>query len=231
MPWDLVEDFGIYEGPSPTKDSPGWKKPRRIVVPNLMPARLAELKRVAPEIEFIPVKDAEEAAKVVEDADAIVGFCTPDIVKAGKHLRWIQVGHAGVDKELGPELVGSKIVLTNAQRLSGPNVADQASALMLALTRRGREASSHAATNEPEAKAAYRQELHGKPMRLVGLSDPERLPVGQALGAMSNVVISPPVGGQSAGAKNRQWRLVRESVRRFVGGEALLCVVDKERGY
>src|SRR5437660_3501579 len=48
-PADLVEDFGIYEGPSPTKDSPGWTKPRRIIIPNLMPARLAELKRVAPE--------------------------------------------------------------------------------------------------------------------------------------------------------------------------------------
>src|SRR5262249_23514708 len=45
QPWDLVEDFGVYEGPSPTKDTPGWTKPKRIVVPNLMPARLAELKR------------------------------------------------------------------------------------------------------------------------------------------------------------------------------------------
>src|SRR5262249_59966518 len=70
MPFDLTEDFGIYEGPSPTKDSPGWTKPRRIVVPNLMPAKLAELKRVAPEIEFIPVKTPEDAVKAVEDADA-----------------------------------------------------------------------------------------------------------------------------------------------------------------
>ena len=31
-PWDLAEDFGIYEGPSPTKDTPGWTKPHRIVV-------------------------------------------------------------------------------------------------------------------------------------------------------------------------------------------------------
>ena len=40
-PPDLLEDFGIYEGPSPTKDSPGWQMPKRIIVPNLMPARLA----------------------------------------------------------------------------------------------------------------------------------------------------------------------------------------------
>ena len=46
------------------KETPGWEAPRRIVVPSgLMPARLAELKRVAPEVEFIPVKTAEEAAR------------------------------------------------------------------------------------------------------------------------------------------------------------------------
>src|SRR5262249_39973145 len=43
-PADLIEDFGVYEGPSPTKDSAGWARPKRIVVPALMPAKLQELK-------------------------------------------------------------------------------------------------------------------------------------------------------------------------------------------
>src|SRR5438132_1512643 len=46
-PWDLTEVYGVTEGPSPTKSTPGWTEPRRIVVPNLRPARLAELKRGA----------------------------------------------------------------------------------------------------------------------------------------------------------------------------------------
>src|SRR5262249_38682625 len=33
MPWDLIEDFGIHEGPSPTKKDDGWTKPKRIIVP------------------------------------------------------------------------------------------------------------------------------------------------------------------------------------------------------
>ena len=71
-PWDLAEDFGIYEGPSPTKDTPGWTKPKRIVVPaGLMPARLEELKQIAPEVEFIPVRTPRTRRKVVEDADAV----------------------------------------------------------------------------------------------------------------------------------------------------------------
>ncbi|HEV3449532.1 MAG TPA: MBL fold metallo-hydrolase, partial [Gemmataceae bacterium] len=163
-PWDLTETYGVTEGPSPTKSTPGWTEPRRIVVPNLMPARLAELKRVAPKIEFIPAQTAEDAAKAVEDADAVIGFCTLDLVKAGKSLRWIHVGHAGVDKELCPELVESKIVLTNGERLHGPNVADQAFALLLALSRGLRDA------RPDETRTAARfQELNGKTMVLVGL--------------------------------------------------------------
>ena len=48
---------------------------------------------------------------------------------------------------------------------------------------------------------------------------------------MTNVVISPHLGGQSDGARDRQWRLFRENVRRFVAGEPLLCVVDKQKGF
>ncbi len=330
MPWDLVEDFGIYEGPSPTKKSPGWTRPKRIVVPNLMPARLADLKAIAPEVYFVPVVDAVEAAKEAADADAVVGFCSAGIVRAGKKVRWIQVGHAGVEKELVPELIQSQITLTNLQRLHGPNVADQAMALLL-----------HQVRRLAPRNAAPPEELHGKTMLVVGLggigtqisrraqasgmkvmavdpnpkivrpsfvlsidppsqlmallpradvvvmacplteasrgfmgadqfqamkptsffiniarggivktdelaaalkknqiagagldvTDPEPLPPDHILRKLPNVVISPHQGGQSAGARDRQWRLYRENIRRFVAGEPLLCVVNKEKGF
>jgi phosphoglycerate dehydrogenase-like enzyme/glyoxylase-like metal-dependent hydrolase (beta-lactamase superfamily II) len=340
-PWDFSEDFGIYEGPSPTRDTPGWTPPRRIVVPNLMPARLAELKRIAPEIEFVPVKTAEDAAREAANADAVLGFCTAEIARAGTNLRWIQVGHAGVEKDLSPELIKSRIVLTNTQRLYGPNVADQAFALLLSLTRGLREVLPVEATQAVWRKPqAPQQELHGKTMLVIGLggigtqvarratafgmrvmaidpkemdrpdfvfslgkpdrlmewlpradvvviacpltsdtrgmigekqlaamkrtayliniargaivqtealtaalkngqiagagldvTDPEPLPDGHPLWKMPRAVISPHIGGQSPEARERQWRLFRENVRRFVAGEALLCVVDKAKGY
>jgi cyclase len=325
MPWDLIEDFGIYEGPSPTKKDKGWTAPKKIVVPALMPARLRELKLIAPDVFFIPVKSADEAAKEAVGADAVIGYCSADIVKANPKLRWIQVGHAGVEKDLVPELVKSDITLTNLQRLHGPNVADQAMALLLALTR---------LRDAPNA-----QELHGKTMVIVGLggvgtqiarradafgmrvigidpnesivrpafvfaidrpaklmeflpkadvvvlacpltkeskgmfgkkqfaamdkkayfiniargglvdhkalvaaakslagigldvTDPEPLPGDDPLWGLANVATSPHIGGQSDGARDRQWRLFRENVRRFAAGEPLLCVVDKQKGY
>ena len=341
-PWDLSEDFGIYEGDSPTKETPGWKKPKRIVVPaGLMPARLEELKLIAPDVEFIPAKSEEEAAKVVGDADAVIGFCTADIVKAGEKLRWIQAGHAGVENELSRELLDSKLVLTNLQRIHGPEAADQAFALLLSLTR-----GLHEVALKPGEDKNFRKldgqlmELHDKTMLVIGLGgigsqisrrahafgmrvqaidpremerpayvfsldkpaklldllpkadvaviacpltpetkgllgekqfaamkptayvinvarggivqtpaleaalkakkiagagldvvDPEPLPNDHPFWKMSNVVISPHVGGQSADAQERMWRLYRENVRRFVAGEPLLCVVDKKRGY
>ncbi len=346
---DLVEDFGIYQGPSPTKDSPGWTKPTRIVVPSLMPAKLLELKRIAPEVMFIPVKTIEDAAREASNADAVLGFCSADIVKAGKKLRWIQVGHAGVENDLVPEVVASNLVLTNTQRLYGPSVADQGMALLLALTRGLAPQLRHRplapggtgdvwSTWKKESKT---EELHGKTMLVVGLggvgteiarrargfgmqvmavdpnpalerpafvfslghpkelaqllpkadvvvlscpltretqgmfgakqfaamkssayfinvargglvqtpdlvaaltkgqiagagldvTDPEPIPDNDPLWRQPNVVISPHLGGQSTGNRDRQWRLYRENVRRFVAGEPLLCVVDKQKGY
>src|SRR5437868_6362134 len=101
-----------------------------------MPAQLMELKRIAPEVFFVPVKTAEEAAKEAVSADAVLGFCSADIVKAGQKLRWIQIAHAGVEKDLVPDVVKSQVVITNLARVHGPNVADQAMALLLALTRK-----------------------------------------------------------------------------------------------
>jgi phosphoglycerate dehydrogenase-like enzyme/glyoxylase-like metal-dependent hydrolase (beta-lactamase superfamily II) len=177
MPWDLVEDFGLYEGPSPTKDSPGWKKPKKIVVPSgLMPSRLAELKGVAPEVLFVPVKNAAEAAEEAADADAVLGFCTPDIIKAGKKLRWIQLGSTPVDKALGKGLKKSKVLVTSTRGCGGPQAADQAFALLLHLTRGlGKPAARKNGTSRVVAKWAWLrknvkpQELHGKTMLVVGL--------------------------------------------------------------
>lgn len=337
MPWDLFEEFGIAEGPSPTKDTPGWTKPKRIVVPNLMPARLAEFKRIAPEVEFIPCKTAEDAAKAAVDADAVIGFCTPEIVKSGKNLRWIQTGAAGVEKDLFPEIIKSPIVMTNTQRIYGPQVADQAFALLLSLTR-GVSQSAH--TKQWKPPEGPFPELRGKTMLLVGLggvgteiarrgqgfgmrvraidpkemerpsfvfsldkpdrlmdllseadvvvlacpltdqtrrmmsgkqfkamkptayfiniargglvntaslklaleqkwiagagldvTDPEPLPPEDSLWKTPNLVITPHLGGQSDQRVERQFRLWRENVRRFVAGEPLICVVDKEKGY
>jgi phosphoglycerate dehydrogenase-like enzyme len=295
------------------------------------------------------VRDGDEAAKEAADADAVLGYSSDAIVKAGSKLRWIQINHAGIEKELTPALVKSDIVLTNTARIYGPNVADSAMALLLSLTRgiavqaRADVPASPSPSNywEWAKKNATARELHGKTMLIVGfggigtqvarradafgmrvmavdpnesivrpqhvfsldrpaklmdllpkadvvvmacpltkqtrgmidrehfavmkksalfinvargglvntdelvaalktggiagagldVTDPEPLPNKHVLWTTPNVAITPHLGGQSPEARDRQWRLLRENVRRFVAGEPLLCVVDKQKGY
>jgi phosphoglycerate dehydrogenase-like enzyme/glyoxylase-like metal-dependent hydrolase (beta-lactamase superfamily II) len=342
-PKDLTGEIGLLEGKSYCKDTPGWTKPRRIVIPNYSPARVAELKVIAPEIEFIPARTASEAAKVVGEADGILGYCTPEIVRAGKKLRWVQVGSAGVENYLFSEMVNGDITLTNTQRVYGPEIADHVFAMLLGHTRRLRSLLpvqlNEAAWRRPSPEDMP-QELRGKTMLVVGLggigtevarrghafglrimaidpkemeqpgfvfslnkpnrlmellpqadvvviacpltnetrgmigadqfqamkrtayfinvarggivrqpalvealekrliagagldvTDPEPLPDGHPLWKLPNVIITPHIASQSAEGMDRQWRLLRENVRRFAAGEPLLCVVDKVRGY
>ena len=74
------------------------------------------------------------------DADAFVGGdITPEMVRAGKKLQWVQVQSAGVEKVLhlsgGSDLRDSKIILTNNQIVQGPEIADHAMAMLLAIAR------------------------------------------------------------------------------------------------
>jgi phosphoglycerate dehydrogenase-like enzyme/glyoxylase-like metal-dependent hydrolase (beta-lactamase superfamily II) len=135
-PWDFTLDFGVYEGPSPTKNSPGWTKPRKIVVPaGLMPAKLAQLKRAAPEVEFLPARDPEDAARLAVDADAVLGFATAEIVANSKKLRWLQAPPDGATEAVRSAAKDRRITVTDTRRLNGPQIADQTFALLLALTR------------------------------------------------------------------------------------------------
>ena len=75
-----------------------------------------ELKRIAPDVEFVSFKSDEEGARLAADADALMceDYLTRDMVRNGKKLRWIQLSYAGVDKGLFPELVDSSVAFALA---------------------------------------------------------------------------------------------------------------------
>ena len=104
------------------KDTPGWTAPKRIIVPaGLMPARIAELKRLAPEIEFVPVRNETQAAREAVHADAVLGFCTPAIVTAGKKLRWLQMDTA----DQATEVAKTDVLVTTMPSFTGPDAAER----------------------------------------------------------------------------------------------------------
>jgi len=62
------------------------------------------------------------------------------------------------------------------------------------------------------------------------VTDPEPLPADHRLWQMENVIITPHVAGWG-GSRERHYILAKENIRRFVAGDALLNVVDPQRGY
>jgi phosphoglycerate dehydrogenase-like enzyme len=67
----------------------------------------------------------------------------------------------------------------------------------------------------------------------VGLdvTDPEPLPKGNPLWKFPNVIITPHVSGGSDNLEARLTFIVKENIRRFGAGMALLNVVDKKEGF
>ncbi len=59
----------------------------------------------------------------------------------------------------------------------------------------------------------------------------EPLPPESPLWQMENVIVTPHVAGSSPRTWGRQFALLRENLRRYAAGEALLNVVDKPAGY
>ncbi len=108
---------------------------KKIVVTGQFAGSAAELQKASPQVTVVPATNQEILQKVA-DADAIFGTVTPQILKAGKNLKWVQVYSAGVENYVQhPEIVNSDIVLTNCKIIQGPNIADHAMALLLSLTR------------------------------------------------------------------------------------------------
>ncbi|MDX1507128.1 MAG: D-2-hydroxyacid dehydrogenase [Woeseiaceae bacterium] len=62
------------------------------------------------------------------------------------------------------------------------------------------------------------------------VTDPEPLPSGHPLWQMENVIITPHIAWYGS-TQERENVLTTENVRRFINGDALLNVVDPERGY
>lgn len=132
----MIAELGLIEAAEPVRASPGWRKPRRIVVREATPERLEWLAQVAPGVELVPAASPQEAAARATDADAVIGYCTTEILDAGKSIRWIQWYFAGVEPCLAlPAVRRGDVLLTNMQKVAAPVMAEHVMAMTLAFAR------------------------------------------------------------------------------------------------
>ena len=66
---------------------------------------------------------------------------------------------------------------------------------------------------------------------LLDVTDPEPLPEDHPLWAMEHVYITPHYSGGHPGYRERANKIFLENLRRYLAGEPLINVVDKQEGY
>ena len=140
VPPPMIDELELRPGPSPTAKTPGWTRPKVVVVNDMWPdkpGRIAELGYVAPGVEIRVARTSAEATTMAVDADASLGWHTAEVVRQAPGLRWIQSASAGVEGLIAiPGFVESPVVLTNAQRIYAPPLVEHVFGLLLGLTRR-----------------------------------------------------------------------------------------------
>jgi len=132
----LIAELGLKESATALADRPGWTPPKTVVIPATDTGRLAWLQAAAPGLALLPAKDRAQAAQLAAGADAVIGFCTPEVLAAGARLRWIQVLSAGVERCVGiPGFADRGIALSNMQKVAGPVMSEHVLAFMFGLAR------------------------------------------------------------------------------------------------
>lgn len=180
--WDLLS-LGLAEGPSPTRDTPGWTPPRRMLTRGLSERQLAELHSIAPDMEFTNVRSGMDDLPGIEEADAMMGPISPTLFKAASKLRWVHSRTAGIEDYLFPEFVEGTVVLTNAQGTYGPAIADQVIAYMLMLSKSSLERHANQMKNLWKRDTQHNlQDLEGKTVLILGLGGIGRQIAKRAVG-------------------------------------------------
>src|SRR5688572_27599451 len=132
----VIQDFGLVASPTPSRDRPGWRVPRKVLVWSAMPEIVDVLRQAAPNVEIVPVRDRAEAIANAADADAVIGLCDAQVLAKGPQIRWVHSYWAGVERCVAiPAVRERDILLTNNQRMAGPVMAEHVLAMMLAFAR------------------------------------------------------------------------------------------------
>jgi phosphoglycerate dehydrogenase-like enzyme len=175
----LIQELGLEQSPEPVRGMAYWEKPRRIVV--VMEARQREsrpdavawLQQVAGDAEVVVAPSRKEAAKLLDGADVLLGYCTDETLKNGRDLRYILNYSAGVDKCTSSPLIRERdLLVTNMQRIYGPGIAEHTIGMMYMLTRKLHVFHDRQREQKWDRSAVKRTEmweLQGRTLLVVGL--------------------------------------------------------------
>lgn len=167
----LIEKFGLRESRQPVREMDNWKMPEKVVIWQ-NEDRLPGLRATYPSITFETVAGVASLATALKDADVFVGYCIPAGVNSNHNLQWLMSMSVGVEKCAASKVLErQKTVVTNVKKLSGPEIAEHAVALMMALNR-GLDGFIVAQQTQVWNRSLYADEiweLEGRTVLVVGL--------------------------------------------------------------
>src|SRR6476660_7272477 len=165
-------------------------------------AALRDYRNAGKDTAIVLARTPSDMARETVDADAVIGGLSQDQFGKATKLKWVQTYSAGVEAYRWKEFLEGSVALTNCRIVQGPNIADHAMAMLLALTRglntffadKGREESNRdgpALLLELQDMTAVvigvggigsqiSQRAHGFGMEVIGV-DPKDLPPGVAV--------------------------------------------------
>jgi D-2-hydroxyacid dehydrogenase (NADP+) len=134
-----------------------------------------KIRNVSPNLQVLQSEDKEEALRLIVDADILfAGFFSKDLFLAARRLKWIQAWGAGVDRFLLPEVVRSRVTLTNAGGVHPTPISEHVIGLMLCFCRKFHffvrnqmERKWERFESRPSTEQV--EELSGKTVGIVGL--------------------------------------------------------------
>jgi len=95
-----------------------------------------QLRQSFPEVVIHAARDESGIGDAIEKTDIIHTFKISDgLIKKAVHLKWIHTPSTGVDKIVGLQSLGKEVMITSGYGSHGPQVADTAFLMMLALSR------------------------------------------------------------------------------------------------
>jgi phosphoglycerate dehydrogenase-like enzyme len=176
----LIENFALREGKTASREHPRWNKPEQIVIaiPGAYQALaqpvLASLQPIAGDIpvKLYISKAGEAAPEYLKNAEVVLGSCSGALLEQLPELIWFQNFSSGSEACTATGgIKDADFILTNAQRLSSPAIAEHAIAMMMSL---GRDLPLYQ-RNQLESKwqrspsGAANREISGQTMLVLGL--------------------------------------------------------------
>lgn len=128
---------------------------------------ISDIRSLSDEITIQERMDDNELKTHIPNIDVWFGYISKEQFLQAKKLKWVQSSSAGVEPYIFPELVNSRVLLTNAKGCYGPAIGEHAIGLLFTLTRQ----LANQTRNMAEGKWGLQGkmvEMKGKTMGIVG---------------------------------------------------------------